>query len=126
MTVLLAQAWGVGVAGTTGVVALALLAVPVAEVACAIVRRRRSGRSLLAGDRGHPYDRPGRAGWSRTAASCAYIAVEVVVAVAVAVVAVLGHASMAVALGIDVAVAVAVLGAAALAGGMSHPAGTPP
>ena len=56
MTVLLAYTWGVGVAAATGVIALALLAVPVAEVACAIVRRRRSGRSLLAGDRAHPYD----------------------------------------------------------------------
>ncbi len=56
MTVLLAYAWGVGVGGTTGVIALALLVVPVAEVACAIVRRRRSGGSLLAGDRAHPYD----------------------------------------------------------------------
>ena len=56
MTVLLTYAWGVGVAGATGVIALALLAVPVAEVACAIVRRRRSGRSILAGDRAHPYD----------------------------------------------------------------------
>ena len=108
----------------TGVIALALLAVPVAEVACAVVRRRRSGRSLMAGDRAHPYDlfvasrlvphssqcrlhrRRGGGAWSM--------------------VAVLGHASMAVALGIDVVVAVAVLGAAALVGGLSDTAGTRP
>ena len=126
MTLLLAQAWGVGVAGTTGVVALALLAVPVTEVACAIVRRRRSGGSILDGDRGHPYDRLVAGGWSRTAASTAYIAVEVVVAVAVAVVVVVGHASMAMALGIDVAVAAALLGGAALAGGMTNRTGTRP
>jgi UDP-GlcNAc:undecaprenyl-phosphate GlcNAc-1-phosphate transferase len=126
MTVLLAQAWGVGVAGTTGVVALALLAVPVAEVACAIIRRRRSGGSILNGDRGHPYDRLVAGGWSRTAASGAYIAIEVFVAVAVAVVVVVGHAPMVVALGIDVGVAVAVLGGAALAGGMTNPTGTRP
>jgi UDP-GlcNAc:undecaprenyl-phosphate/decaprenyl-phosphate GlcNAc-1-phosphate transferase len=124
MTVLLTYAWGVGVASTNGVIALALLAVPVAEVACAMVRRRRSGRSLLAGDRGHPYDLLVARGWSRTAASGAYIAVEVAVLV-VTVVAVLGHASMIVALVIDLAVAVAVLGAAILVGGLNDSAGTP-
>ncbi len=121
MTVLLTYAWGIGVPSTTGVIALALLAVPVAEVACAVVRRRRGGRALLAGDRAHPYDLLVAGGWSRTAASAAYIAVEVVV---VTVVAVVGHASMAVALGIDVAVAVVVLGGAALVGGLNDPAGT--
>ena len=124
LTVLLTYAWGVGVASTNGVIALALLAVPVAEVACAIVRRRRSGRSLLKGDRGHPYDVLVARGWSRTAASGAYIGVEVAVLV-VTVVAVLGHASMTVALVLDLAVAVAVLGAAILAGGLSDSAGTP-
>ena len=124
MAVLLTYAWGVGVASTDGVIALALLAVPVAEVACAIVRRRRSGRSLLAGDRAHPYDVLVARGWSRAAASGAYIAVEVAVLV-VTVVAVLGHASMIVALVIDLAVAVAVLAAAILLGGLSDTAGTP-
>jgi UDP-GlcNAc:undecaprenyl-phosphate GlcNAc-1-phosphate transferase len=123
MTVLLAYAWGVGVPGATGVVALALLAVPVAEVACAIVRRRRSGRSLLTGDRAHPYDLLVASGWSRTAASATYIGIEVVV---VTMVAVIGHASMTTALGIDLAVALAVLGAAAFVGGLSDSAGTCP
>ena len=122
MTVLLTYAWGPGVASANGVVALALLAVPVTEVVCAIVRRRRSGRSLLAGDRSHPYDLLVARGWSRTAASGAYIAVEVAVLV-VTVVAVVGHASMTVALGIDLLVALAVLGAAALVGGLSDSAG---
>ena len=123
MTVLLAYTWGVGVPGATGVIALALLAVPVAEVACAIVRRRRSGHSLLSGDRAHPYDLLVASGWSRTAASAMYIVVEVVV---VTTVTVIGHASMTVALAIDFAVAAAVLGGAALVGGMSNPAGTRP
>jgi UDP-GlcNAc:undecaprenyl-phosphate/decaprenyl-phosphate GlcNAc-1-phosphate transferase len=123
MTVLLAYAWGVGVPSATGVVALALLAVPVAEVACAIVRRRRSGRSLLTGDRAHPYDLLVASGWSRTAASATYIGIEVVV---VTMVAVIGHASMTTALGIDLAVALAVLGAAAFVGGLSDSAGTCP
>lgn len=123
LTVLLAYAWGPGVASANGVVALALLTVPVAEVAYAIVRRRRSGRSLLAGDRSHPYDLLVARGWSRAAASGAYIAVEVAVLV-VTVVAVVGHASVTVALGIDVGVAVAVLATAALVGGLSDSAGT--
>ena len=77
MTVLLTYAWGVGITSATGVLALALLVVPVAEVACAVVRRRRSGRSMLAGDRAHPYDLLVSGGWSRTAASASYIGVEV-------------------------------------------------
>ena len=123
MTVLLAYAWGVGTPAATGVIALALLVVPVAEVACAIVRRRRGGRSLLSGDRAHPYDLLVTSGWSRTAASATYIAVEVAV---VTTVAVLGHVSMAVAVAIDLAVAVAVLAAAGLVGGLGNPAETPP
>lgn len=122
MTVLLTYAWGVGVASADGVLALALLVVPVAEVACAIVRRRRSGRSLLAGDRSHPYDLLVARGWSRTAASGVYIVVELAVLV-VTMVAVLGHASMTVVLVFDVMVAVAVLGAAALVGGLNGSAG---
>jgi UDP-GlcNAc:undecaprenyl-phosphate GlcNAc-1-phosphate transferase len=125
MTLLLAQSWGIGIAGSTGVVALALLAVPVGEVAGAVVRRYRSGRSILSGDRGHPYDRLVAGGWSRRAASAVYIGIEVAVAVAVAVVAV-GHASMPVALGTDVVMAAVVLGGAALAGGMTDPTGIRP
>jgi UDP-GlcNAc:undecaprenyl-phosphate GlcNAc-1-phosphate transferase len=123
MTVLLAYAWGVGVAGATGVIALALLAVPVAEVACAIVRRRRGRRSLLTGDRAHPYDLLVLAGWSRLTASATYIAVEVVIVTAVAVI---GTPSVTVAVAIDVAVGCIVLAGAALVGGLSAPAGSRP
>ena len=122
MSVLLAYAWGVGVAVSTGVIALALLAVPVAEVACAIVRRRRGKRPLLAGDRAHPYDLLVARGWTRTAASAAYIALEVMIVVVVSIVVGAGVASIPVALGIDVAVAMVVLGSAALVGGFSDPA----
>jgi UDP-GlcNAc:undecaprenyl-phosphate GlcNAc-1-phosphate transferase len=118
MAVLLTEAWAVGVAGPTGVVALALPAVAVAEVACAIVRRRRSRVSLLAGDRGHPYDRLVAQGWSRSAASGAYIALEAAVAVAVALIVLVGHATMGVAVSLDAVVAVVALGGGALAGGM--------
>lgn len=120
MTVLLTYAWGVGVDRATGVLALALLVVPVAEVACAVVRRHRTGRSLLAGDRAHPYDLLVAKGWSRTAASAAYIGLEAAVVI---VVVVIGHPSVAVALAIDLAVAVAVLGGAAMVGGLTDPAG---
>ena len=124
MTVLLAYAWGDGVTVSTGVIALSLLVVPVAEVVCAVVRRRRSGRALLAGDRAHPYDLLVARGWSRTAASAAYIAIEVMIVVVVSVVVGMGSASVAVALGLDVAVAVVVLGGAALVGGLSNSSGS--
>jgi UDP-GlcNAc:undecaprenyl-phosphate GlcNAc-1-phosphate transferase len=126
MTVLLAQAWAVGVGRATGVAVLALVAVAVAEVVCAIIRRRRGGRPLFSGDRGHPYDRLVAQGWSRTTASATYIGVEAAVAVAVAITVLVGHASLAVALGLDAAVAAVVLTAGALAGGMADPAGTGP
>jgi UDP-GlcNAc:undecaprenyl-phosphate GlcNAc-1-phosphate transferase len=126
MAVLLTQAWAVGVAGPTGVVALALPAVVVAEVACAIVRRRRSRVPLLAGDRGHPYDRLVAHGWSRTAASGAYIALEAAVAVAVALTVLVGHVTVGGALGVDAAVAVAALAGGALAGGMGSAEGSTP
>ncbi len=122
-TILLASAWGVGVARATGVIAFALLVVPVAEVACAIVRRRRGGRSLMTGDRAHPYDLLVKSGWSRAGATGIYIALEVVVVTAVAVI---GTPSMAVAVAVDVAVAGVVLGGAAFVGGLSDPAGTRP
>ena len=124
MTVLLAYTWGVGVAASSGVIALALLAVPVAEVVCAAVRRRRSRRPLLAGDRAHPYDLLVARGWSRTAASGAYIALEVMMVVVVSIVVGTGIASVPLALGIDVAAAVFVLSGAALVGGLGKPAGS--
>ena len=124
MSVLLAYTWGVGVTTSTGVIALTLLAVPVAEVVCALVRRRRGKRPLLAGDRAHPYDLLVARGWSRTAASGAYIALEVMMVVVVTIVVGAGVSSIPAVLGIDVAVAVVVLGGAALVGGLSDPAGS--
>jgi UDP-GlcNAc:undecaprenyl-phosphate/decaprenyl-phosphate GlcNAc-1-phosphate transferase len=124
MTVLLAYAWGVGIAVSNGVIALALLAVPVAEVACAIVRRRRGNRPLLAGDRAHPYDLLVVRGWSRVAASGTYIALEAMIVVVVSIVVGAGVTSVLVVLGIDVAVAAVVLGGAAVVGGLSNPPGS--
>src|SRR4029453_10608293 len=51
-----------GVATTAG--ALLFVAVPVADTTIAIVRRRRAGRPLLEGDRGHIYDQLVDRGWS--------------------------------------------------------------
>jgi UDP-GlcNAc:undecaprenyl-phosphate/decaprenyl-phosphate GlcNAc-1-phosphate transferase len=124
MSVLLAYTWGDGVAVSTGLIALALLAVPVAEVLCAIVRRHRGKRPLLAGDRAHPYDLLVARGWTRTAASGAYIVLEVMMAAVVSIVVGAGVTSVPAILGIDSAVAVVVLSAAGVVGGFGAPAGS--
>jgi UDP-GlcNAc:undecaprenyl-phosphate GlcNAc-1-phosphate transferase len=124
MSVLLAYTWGVGVAVSRGLIALALLAVPVAEVVCAIVRRHRGRRPLLAGDRAHPYDLLVARGWTRRAASGAYIVLEVMIAAVVSIVVGAGVTSVLAVLGIDLAVAAVVLGGAAVVGGLSDPAGS--
>jgi UDP-GlcNAc:undecaprenyl-phosphate/decaprenyl-phosphate GlcNAc-1-phosphate transferase len=90
LTALLAESWGPGISVHIGIAALALVAVPVAEVAFAVVRRVRGHRSLLAGDRGHPYDRLVARGWPRPAASVAYIGMQALIAAAVVVVVHLG------------------------------------
>ncbi len=76
MTALLAYAWAPGEAGATGVGAVSLVVLPLAEIALALVRRRRSGRSLLAGDRDHPYDILVRSGWSIGRTVAAYALAE--------------------------------------------------
>jgi UDP-GlcNAc:undecaprenyl-phosphate GlcNAc-1-phosphate transferase len=78
LTVLLVVAWGPGIAVQSGTAALALVALPVAEVAFAVVRRLRGRRSLMTGDRGHPYDRLVARGWPRAAASLSYIGMEAI------------------------------------------------
>ena len=93
------------------------MAVPAAEVAFAVVRRRRAHLSLLAGDRGHPYDRLVARGWSRVAASLAYVALATILAVGAVVSARLG--SMAVAVVVDVAAAGLLVAAAASTGALS-------
>jgi UDP-GlcNAc:undecaprenyl-phosphate GlcNAc-1-phosphate transferase len=117
--VLLAYAWGAGVGTATGVVSLAILAVPVAEVACAVVRRWRSHGPLLEGDRSHPYDLLVANGWSAIAASGAYVAAQGLIVIVVVAV---DHTSMTAALVVDASVTAAVLGAAALVGGLAKPA----
>jgi UDP-GlcNAc:undecaprenyl-phosphate GlcNAc-1-phosphate transferase len=114
LAVLLAEAWGRGVRTPVGVAGLVVVAVPVAEVAFAIVRRARARTSVLAGDRGHPYDRLVARGWPRGAVSGAYIAVEVVLSVAAVAVGRAHDLAAAVAVAV---LAGAVLVAAALASG---------
>jgi UDP-GlcNAc:undecaprenyl-phosphate/decaprenyl-phosphate GlcNAc-1-phosphate transferase len=60
-----------GLATTAG--ALLFVAVPVADTTVAIVRRRRAGRPLFQGDRGHVYDQLVDRGWSseRSTLACA-------------------------------------------------------
>jgi UDP-GlcNAc:undecaprenyl-phosphate GlcNAc-1-phosphate transferase len=60
-----------GVATPAG--ALLFVAVPVADTTIAIVRRRRAGRPLFQGDRGHVYDQLVDMGWSseRSTLACA-------------------------------------------------------
>ncbi len=118
LTVLLAAAWAPGVTPARGVAALALVAVPAAEVAFAVLRRARGRRSLLAGDRGHPYDRLVDRGWPVLAASGAYIAVAAVLAGGV--VAAVRRESMTAAVVVDLTAAL-VLVAGALATGALSP-----
>jgi UDP-GlcNAc:undecaprenyl-phosphate GlcNAc-1-phosphate transferase len=97
-----------GIATPAG--ALLFVAVPAADTTIAIVRRRRAGRPLFQGDRGHVYDQLVDMGWSSQRSSLAC-------AVAQAVFVGLGLAASALAAGPAVALVaavVAVVGAAAL------------
>jgi UDP-GlcNAc:undecaprenyl-phosphate/decaprenyl-phosphate GlcNAc-1-phosphate transferase len=116
LALLLATAWAPRTRAALGVASLAVVAIPVAEVAFAVVRRLRARSSLLAGDRGHPYDRLTARGWPRPSVSALYIAVELVLAAAAVV------ASKAAGLGpaviVAVVTAVALVAGAAAAGGL--------
>ena len=117
LVVLLAGTWGPHVGVPLGTAALSLVAVPVAEVSFAVVRRLRGRRSVLAGDRGHPYDQLVERGWSRLSASGVYIAVEVVLAAAAVVVA--HHAALGATIALDLVAAAALLALAAATGALS-------
>ncbi|MGO9344229.1 MAG: glycosyltransferase family 4 protein [Acidimicrobiales bacterium] len=82
LALLLASAWRNGVRPEVGVAGLLLVAVPAAEVAFAVVRRRRSRRSVVAGDRGHPYDRLVERGLTPTAAAMTYVSAELALGIA--------------------------------------------
>jgi len=117
LAVLLADTWAPHVAVSTGTAALALVAVPVAEVAFAVIRRLRGRRSLLAGDRRHPYDRLVTRGWPRVLASAAYIGVELLLTVAV--IFAFHRSSVRVAVIVDVLAGIVLVAAAAGTGALS-------
>ena len=124
LVVLVADSWAPSVATPVGVVSLVLVALPAAEVAFAVVRRLRGRRSVLAGDRGHPYDRLVAHGWTRTSAAAAYIVAQGVLAVG----AVLAYrqGSLAAAVAVDVAGGAALVVAAALSGALTPDKETAP
>jgi UDP-GlcNAc:undecaprenyl-phosphate GlcNAc-1-phosphate transferase len=122
LTILLVRAWGPTVPTATGVAALAMVALPVAEVAFAVVRRARGRLPLLAGDRGHPYDRLVTRGWSRIAASLTYIAAAALLTGAA--VAAIHIGSMSAAVVVDLAATVVLVGAAWATGALVPVDGT--
>lgn len=117
LAVLLARTWAPHVAVSTGAAALALVAIPVAEVACAVIRRLRAGRSLMTGDRGHPYDHLVIRGWPRILASAAYIGMELLLTAAV--IFAVHRSSLRVAVIVDVLAAIVLVAAAAGTGALS-------
>jgi UDP-GlcNAc:undecaprenyl-phosphate GlcNAc-1-phosphate transferase len=117
LAVLLAYSWGPGVPTAVGVAALALVAVVVAEVAFAAVRRLRGRRSPMAGDRRHPYDQLVARGWTRSAASLSYLGIEALLAVGAVVAAHL--TSMTAAVVVDVVAAAGLVAGAAATGALS-------
>ena len=117
LTVLVAEAWGPSVTTAVGAASFALVALPAAEVAFAVVRRVRGRQSVLAGDRGHPYDRLVARGWPRPSASAAYIATQGILTVA-AVVA-YRQSSLALAIAVDLIATVALVVVAGLVGALT-------
>ncbi len=117
LALLLASAWAPGTRSALGVASLAIVAVPVGEVAFAVARRARARQSITSGDRRHPYDLAVARGWSRGAAALAYIGAEAVFAV-VAVVTSKAH-PLAVVVASVVAVGVVIVAVAGMVGALS-------
>ncbi|HVC69607.1 MAG TPA: MraY family glycosyltransferase [Acidimicrobiales bacterium] len=121
LTILLASAWAPGRRAAIGVAGLIVVAVPAAEVLFSVVRRLRSRRSLVLGDRGHPYDRLMTRGWPVVGASGAYIGAEGVLVVGA--VATAASAGVVPAVVMAVATAAALVGAGAVAGSLTPDSG---
>ena len=117
LAVLLAAAWAPGATTPVGIAALALVALPAAEVAFAVVRRLRGRTSLAQGDRRHPYDLLVARGWPRPSASAAYIAAEALAALPAVVAVRVGSVPVAVA--VDLVTALALVAAAGAVGALS-------
>ena len=73
LATLLASAWKRGVRPQVNLASLLVVAIPAAEVTFALVRRKRGGRSVVEGDRGHPYDRLVERGFTTRRAAGAYV-----------------------------------------------------
>jgi UDP-GlcNAc:undecaprenyl-phosphate/decaprenyl-phosphate GlcNAc-1-phosphate transferase len=69
LALLVVLAWRRGAPPATSAASLLLVALPLAEVAWAVIRRARSHLPLLEGDRGHSYDRLVARGWGAPAAA---------------------------------------------------------
>jgi UDP-GlcNAc:undecaprenyl-phosphate GlcNAc-1-phosphate transferase len=80
LAALLAASWGPGGQLRTGIAGLALVTIPILELAFAVLRRARARRSPLSGDRDHPYDRLVRRGWSTHLTVTTYAAAGLVLA----------------------------------------------
>ncbi|MGO8871366.1 MAG: hypothetical protein ACLQPH_08180 [Acidimicrobiales bacterium] len=117
LAVLVSEAWAPRLPLRVGVAALAVVAVPAAEVAFAVARRLRGRTSLTAGDRGHPYDRLVARGWPRLGASLSYVGVEAVLGLGA--VALAHHAGLGPVVAFDLLAAVALVTLAAAAGALS-------
>jgi UDP-N-acetylmuramyl pentapeptide phosphotransferase/UDP-N-acetylglucosamine-1-phosphate transferase len=117
LTILVAHSWRPDAATPVGVASLILVAIPAAEVAFAVVRRLRGRRSILTGDRGHPYDRLVARGWPRLSASAAYICAQGILTIC----AVLAYrqGSLITAIAVDAGGGIALIIAAGLAGALS-------
>ncbi|MGO9581515.1 MAG: glycosyltransferase family 4 protein [Acidimicrobiales bacterium] len=120
LALLVALSWSSKASTATSVASLLFVALPVAEVAWAVVRRGRAHLPLLAGDRGHSYDRLAGRGWS-TLTVAAVLAGMQLALVAVGLAA--AHSGSAVAVVVVVVAATGVMVGGAAAGFLA-PVGT--
>jgi UDP-GlcNAc:undecaprenyl-phosphate GlcNAc-1-phosphate transferase len=117
MAALLAWSWAPGTRHPVSVASLAVVGVPVTELAAAVVRRLRAGRAVSSGDRRHPYDLLVARGWPVVATSLAYAATELVVVVAA--VAASKAGAIAAPIAVVVVAALALVGLAGACGALS-------
>lgn len=117
IAVLVVAGWSPGQPAAVGIASLLALTIPVADTAVAVVRRRRAGRPLFEGDRGHVYDQLVDRGWPAVSAVVALIVAQAVLSgVAVAV----GSAAWAAAAA-AVGAVVVVIGVGAIVSGFVSP-----
>jgi UDP-GlcNAc:undecaprenyl-phosphate GlcNAc-1-phosphate transferase len=116
LAALLGWTWGGGVRSPVSVASLMLVAVPVAEVAFAVVRRGRARQAVTHGDRRHLYDLVA-ARWSTGVAVGCYVGGEFVLAAAAW--AVSRAHTLAVPVAVTVAAAVVIVVLAVMGGALS-------